>query len=230
MGEEHEDYVASSAANKATVDILKFAKNRLNKFYNPSQYKPPPKRELSEDEQITLNMGGTLAPTEAPGGIAGTGISVGLVQVHNNAAPPPPPEADLAYKTKGAESAGVITMIDSLVNDVEKDMQEAELEEKDAQGDYEKFMDDAASKRAEDSKSMTDKEAALADTEDSLVSNKEKLKNENFELMETEKYLGELHAECDWLLKYYEVRKEACALLKKFLCSISHCSCILEMP
>merc|ERR1719156_519514 len=27
--EEHEDYVASSAANKATVDILKFAKNRL---------------------------------------------------------------------------------------------------------------------------------------------------------------------------------------------------------
>merc|ERR1719353_1604540 len=62
--EEHEDYVASSAANKATVDILKFAKNRLNKFYNPSQYKPPPKRELSEEERITLNMGGTLAPTE----------------------------------------------------------------------------------------------------------------------------------------------------------------------
>merc|ERR1712048_167432 len=103
-------------------------------------------------------------------------------------------------------------------------------EEKDAQGDYEKFMDDAASKRAEDSKSMTDKEAALADTEDSLVANKEKLKNKNFELMETEKYLGELHAECDWLLKYYEVRKEACALFKIFLCSIPHCSCILEMP
>jgi chromosome segregation ATPase len=79
--EEHEDYVASSAANKATVDILKFAKNRLNKFYNPSQYKPPPKRELSEEERITLNMGGTLAPTEAPGGIAGTGISVGSSSV-----------------------------------------------------------------------------------------------------------------------------------------------------
>jgi chromosome segregation ATPase len=206
--EEHEDYVASSAANKATVDILKFAKNRLNKFYNPSQYKPPPKRELSEEERITLNMGGTLAPTEAPGGIAGTGISVGLIQRHT-AAPPPPPEANLAYKTKGEESAGVIQMIDNLVNDVEKDMQEAELEEKDAQGDYEKFMDDAGAKRAEDSKSMTDKEAALADTEAALVENKEKLKNKQTELMETEKYLGELHAECDWLLKYYDVRKEA---------------------
>merc|ERR1719326_913135 len=91
---EHADFTESLAANTAAVDLLKFAKNRLNKFYNSSQYKPPPKRELSEEEQITLNMGGTLAPTEAPGGIAGTGI--GLVQ--GVAAPPPPPEANLAYK------------------------------------------------------------------------------------------------------------------------------------
>merc|ERR1719261_2227362 len=205
--EEHDDFAATSAANAAAVDLLKFAKNRLNKFYNPSQYKAPPKRELSEDEQITLNMGGTLAPTEAPGGIAGTGI--GFVQEHNGAAPPPPPAADLAYKTKGEESTGVITMIDTLVNDVEKEMQVAKLEEKDAQSDYEKFMDDAGAKRAEDSKSMTDKEGALADTQDSLVNNKEALKNKNFEQMETEKFIGGLHADCDWLLKYYDMRKEA---------------------
>jgi chromosome segregation ATPase len=200
---EHEEFKATYASNAAAVDLLKFAKNRLNKFYNPSQYKPPPKRELSEDEQITLNMGGTLAPTEAPGGIAGTGI--GLMQ----AAPPPPPEADMAYKTKGEESSGVIVMIDTLVNDVETEMQTAKLEEKDAQGDYEKFMGDAKAKRAEDSKSMTDKEAALADTSDSLVTNKEALKNKKFEQMETEKFIGGLHADCDWLLKYYEMRKEA---------------------
>merc|ERR1719174_1366270 len=84
--EEHDDYVATLAANTAAKDLLGFAKNRLNKFYNPKLYKPPPKRELSEEEQITVNMGGTLAPTAAPGGIAGTGI--GLAQV----APPPPPE------------------------------------------------------------------------------------------------------------------------------------------
>jgi len=205
--EEHEDFTATSAANAAAVDLLKFAKNRLNKFYNPSLYKAPPKRELSEDEQITLNMGGTLAPTEAPGGIAGTGI--GFVQAHNGAAPPPPPAADMAYKAKGEESSGVITMIDTLVNDVEKEMQEAALEEKDAQGDYEKFMTDAGNKRAEDSKSMTDNEGALAETQESLVSNKALLKNKKFESMETAKYLGELHAECDWLIKFYDMRKEA---------------------
>jgi len=91
--EEHEEFVETLAQNSAAKEILGFAKNRLNKFYNPKLYVPPPKRELSEEDQITVNMGGTLAPTAAPGGIAGTGIEA-LAQVHdqNRVAPPPPPE------------------------------------------------------------------------------------------------------------------------------------------
>jgi len=202
---EHEDFVEFTAANTAAVDLLKFAKNRLNKFYNPSQYKAPPKRELTEEQQITLNNGGTLAPTEAPGGIAGTGISA----VQAGAAPPPPPEANLAYQKKGEESSGVIRLIDLLINDVEKDLQVADLEEKDAQKDYVRFMDNAAKKRAEDSKSQTDKEGALADTEEQLVNDKQGLKDKKMDLMKTEQLIGALHSECDFLLKYYDVRKEA---------------------
>merc|ERR1719454_413900 len=202
---EHEDFVEFTAQNSAAVDLRKFAKNRLNKFYNPSQYKPPPKRELTEEQQITLNNGGALAPTEAPGGIAGTGISA----VQSGAAPPPPPEANLAYQKKGEESSGVIRLIDLLINDVEKDIQVADLEEKDAQKDYVRFMDNAAKKRAEDSKSQTDKEGALADTEAQLVDDKQGLKNKKMDLMKTEQLIGALHSECDFLLKYYEVRKEA---------------------
>jgi len=201
--EENEDFEATYAANVAAVDILKFAKNRLNKFYNPKLYKAPPKRELSEEDQITVNMGGTLAPTAAPGGIAGTGI--GLVQ----AAPPPPPAANLAYQTKGEESSGVIQMIDTLVNDVEKENQVMKLEEEDAQDDYEKFMTDAKAKRAADSKSMSDAEGALAETGEQLVTDKGTLKNKETELMETDKYLSGLHADCDFLIKYYDMRKEA---------------------
>jgi len=202
---EHEDFTSTYAANTAAVDLLKFAKNRLNKFYNPKLYKPPPKRELSEDEQITLNMGGTLAPTEAPGGIAGTGISA----VQSGAAPPPPPEANLAYKKKGEESSGVIQMIDTLVNDVEKENQVMKLEEEDAQDDYEKFMDDAKNKRAADSKSMTDAEGALAETTEQLTTDKGGLKDKKMDLMESEKYLAGVHADCDWLIKFYDMRKEA---------------------
>jgi len=208
--DEHDDFVVTLSANTAAVDLLKFAKNRLNKFYNPAQYKAPAKRELSEEEQITVNMGGTLAPTDAPGGIAGTGISSSFIQLRKgDAAPPPPPAANLAYQAKGEESSGVIRLIDLLINDVEKENQVMELDEKDAQSDYERLMDLSGKKRAEDSKSQTDKQGALADTEQSLVDNKEALKNKNFELMSTEKLLGELHAECDWLLKYFDARKEA---------------------
>merc|ERR1719506_860079 len=65
--EENEDFQALMASDSAAKEILGFAKNRLNKFYNPSLYKPPPKRELTDEDRATLAAGGTLAPTEAPG-------------------------------------------------------------------------------------------------------------------------------------------------------------------
>merc|ERR550537_350193 len=81
--EENEDFTELMASDTAAKEIIGLAKNRLNKFYNPKLYKAPPKRTLSEEERITLNMGGTLAPTNAPGGIAGTGISFAQVTLHS---------------------------------------------------------------------------------------------------------------------------------------------------
>merc|ERR1711975_58769 len=149
------------ASNGAAKEILGFAKNRLNKFYNPKLYKAPPKRELTDEDRATLAAGGTLAPTEAPGGIAGTGVTVlAAVSQHGVAKPPPPPEAPGAYKKKSEESGGVIAMIDLLVKDLDKEMTVAKTEEKDAQGDYETMLKDLAEKRASDSKALTDKEGA----------------------------------------------------------------------
>jgi len=201
--EEHDDFVAETTANNNAKDLLLFAKNRLNKFYNPKLYKPPPKRVLSEEDQIVVNMGGTLAPTNAPGGIAGTGI--GLAQV----APPPPPEANLAYKKSGQESNGVIAMIDLLIADLDKEIDTSAVEEKDAQADYETFMADAATKRAEDSKSITDKAALKASTEEDHQTDTDSKKSKELEAMETAKYIAGLHADCDWLLKYFDARKSA---------------------
>jgi len=103
-------------------------------------------------------MGGTLAPTAAPGGIAGTGI--GLAQT--GVAPPPPPEANLAYKKSGEESGGVMAMMDLMIADLDKDIQTSKVTEKDAQKEYEEFMADSSEKRALDSKAITDKAAAKA--------------------------------------------------------------------
>merc|ERR1719506_2495334 len=49
--EENEDFTQLMASDSAAKEILGFAKNRLNKFYNPKLYKAPPKRELSEEDR-----------------------------------------------------------------------------------------------------------------------------------------------------------------------------------
>merc|ERR550514_2584213 len=213
------------ASNTAAKELIGMAKNRMNKFYNPKMYKPPPKRELTEEERITLNMGGTLEPTAPPGGIAGTGVTafeqsdLSFVQVRahdadlldqdDEAAPPPPPAADMSYKKKGEESNGVIAMMDMMIADVNKEIQEMEFEEKDSQEDYEKMMADAKEKRALDSKTITEKEAVKAETEAALQMDNDSLKAEKDELAATKQYLADLHADCDWLLDNFDARKTA---------------------
>merc|ERR1719324_1020180 len=100
-------------------------------------------------------------------------------------------------------------MIDLLVADLDTDIQTSEVDEKDAQKDYETFMADASEKRALDSKAITDAESAKAETESDLQANKDSKGSKTMEAMETAKYISGLHGECDWLLKYYDARKAA---------------------
>jgi len=209
--DENSNWKELFAQDTAAKEVLHFARNRLNKFYNPKLYKAPKKRELSDQDQIVVNMGGTLAPTAAPGGIGGTGIEVGgaLVQIQEHGAPPPPPETFGAYSTKREESNGVIAMMDLLIKDLETELTQEQTEEKLAQEEYTQLMADSAEKRATDSKSLSDKGSALADTETQLVELTGAKKSVDKELMATDKYISGLHATCDWLLKFFDVRNEA---------------------
>jgi len=203
--EENAEFVETSAANNAAVEILGFAKNRLNKFYNPKLYKAPPKRERSEEEKISEDLGGaTPPPTEAAGGIAGTGVTV-LAQ----ADPGPAPKTFGKYEKKGEESSGVIALVDMLVADVEKEIQEIEVEEKNAQEEYETLMSDSSAKRASDTKSIKEKTGTKADLEAKLVKLAEDTKTTKLETLAKINTFGDLHKECDWLLSNYDGRKEA---------------------
>merc|ERR1712066_58907 len=104
--------------------LLEIAKNRLAKFYTPKLYKPAPKVELSAENRVVVSMGGTVAPTPAPGGIAGTGVTA-----FGQVAPPPPPETWDAYTKKGEEHTGVVEMINMLKADLAKEVQETEVNE-----------------------------------------------------------------------------------------------------
>merc|ERR1719487_931823 len=49
---EEADAYAPLMANDATAkELILFAKNRLNKFYNPKQYKAPVEKELTDEDR-----------------------------------------------------------------------------------------------------------------------------------------------------------------------------------
>jgi len=177
---EHEEYSSLMSSNAAAKELLGFAKNRLNKFYNPKLYKAPKVEKGSEAKSSLMQ-----------------------------AAPPPPPESFEAYSKKSEASNGIVHMLDVLIKDLVKEMTEAETTEKDSQADYEKMMSDSAEKRAQDSKSLTDKQSVHADLKTDLGAASDGLKMDQGKLLATENLIHSLHLECDWLSKYFDVRKEA---------------------
>merc|ERR1719487_1621894 len=96
-----------------------------------------------------------------------------------------------------------------MIADLDKEMQEATMEEKLAQEEYEELMADSAEKRANDSKAVQEKTAAKANLEAELQSAKDSKDAEEKELLATREYLANLHGECDWLLENFEARKTA---------------------
>merc|ERR1719245_1894429 len=191
--EENAEYKQLMEDNKAAKEILLWAKNRLNKFYNPKLYK-------EEKEEFVQERATQFVQVAAHSHSKRSDADV---------APPPPPETFGAYTKKRQESGGVIAMITKIVTEVDVEMKQAEVEEKAAQSDYETLMSDAATKRTTDSKALTEKEAALAEAEEALQAETDKKKGLGTEHTETLTILMNLHNECDWLLQYFDVRKAA---------------------
>merc|ERR1719497_38264 len=191
--EQNEDYKALMQGNAAAKELLGFAKNRLNKFYNPKMYRPPAKKELSSAGAIERDM---------------SFVQVSEHVQRKSSIEPPPATWD-AYAKKSQESTGVIAMIDLLVKDLDTEMTEAKVEENNSQQAYDEMIADAKEKRTSDSKSLTDKGAEKANLEADLETAKDTLKSTKVSAMATAKFIGDLHAECDWLLQYFDVRKQA---------------------
>merc|ERR1719316_590068 len=178
---ENAEATESAAANQAAVDLLGMAKNRLNKFYNPTLYVEPAS-EPEEDFFAQL--------------------------VIRRAAPGPPPEMPSGEYKKSESSDGVINMIDEMITDVKAEMAEAKRDEAEAQKDYEQDMKDAATKRADDSKLIVTKEGEKAEQTTKLEETKESKRTKKGQLEVLEDKIDNLHKTCDFLLAEYAKIKE----------------------
>merc|ERR550525_261754 len=100
-------------------------------------------------------------------------------------------------------------MMDLLQQDLEKEMTEMTVDEKEAQADYEKLMADSATKRSTDLKSIEEKESAKAGLESEMEKMKLEHKSKLKEALATTETMKDHHAECDWLLANFDTRKKA---------------------
>merc|ERR1719265_695857 len=94
--EDHAAYVEALQLSEVAVGLIGKAKQRLQKFYNPTLYKAAPKTEMTMEEKIIT--AGTFAQ----------------VNIHKAAvAPPPAPETFGAYEKSTEKSGGVMALMDS---------------------------------------------------------------------------------------------------------------------
>merc|ERR1719515_285136 len=187
--EEHSAYVAQMQMNEAAMGLVDKAKNRMQKFYNPTLYKAPPKTEMSMEEKIM--QAGTFA------------------RIRMHVAPPPAPEMPSGPVQKNAKSAGVIGMMDTIIKDLGSDMKDMEYEEKTAQKDYAELMADSQTTRAGDTKALTGKTTTKAETEDMLMTTKEIRSATATDLKQVTTVIADLHAACDFIMQNFDLRKEA---------------------
>ena len=87
-------------------------------------------------------------------------------------------------------------------------MKDAEYEEKTAQSDYSKLMEESEATRSAKTKGITSKEVTKAETETKLGGLKESKTATDKDLELVSGVIQDLHVSCDFLLKYYIILKE----------------------
>merc|ERR1719335_14676 len=111
--------------------------------------------------------------------------------------------------SKNAGSSGVMTMIETLVEESAQLEADAMKAEADAQAAYESFMKDSTASNAAATKDITNKSgrSAKADAERTQASND--LKATITDLLTLGEYNQELHKKCDFLVKNFDLRQSS---------------------
>lgn len=131
-----------------------------------------------------------------------------LVQIKaHNEVPPPPPKPGGFEKSAGA--GGVLQLLAQIISEAEQEAKVLELTENQAQKGYGKFVASSTISIEADRNSIAEKEKHTAETSGALSKTEEgQLANEQM----LESLLGQetaLHAECDYVIKYFKLRQGA---------------------
>mmetsp|Transcript_79939 Transcript_79939/g.248056 ORF Transcript_79939/g.248056 Transcript_79939/m.248056 type:complete len:713 (-) Transcript_79939:54-2192(-) len=132
----------------------------------------------------------------------------GLKRQEPGAAVPPPPPSPKDYQ-KSAGAGGVLQLLAKIIKDAEIAEQELAQSEQKSQADYAAFVKDATASIEADRTAIGQKKAQAAEassgrseTEEAQLANEEDLSKQN-DLLKAH------HLECDFVIKYYDMRQKA---------------------
>merc|ERR1719473_1245898 len=132
-----------------------------------------------------------------------------LVQVgtHKGVAPPPPKPG--AYQSKGLEAGGPMGLLTEIIKNAEQEESKLIADEQDAQTSYGNFAHDATDTIEADRAAVLEKTELQSKTEGALSETQEAILEKETSLTKLAELLTNLHADCDYVMKYFEVRQEA---------------------
>jgi chromosome segregation ATPase len=125
---------------------------------------------------------------------------------HGNKQTPPVPQMEYS-KSKG--STGVMSMIEKLIYDTKDITAESKKSESEAQAAYEALVADTNTSVEDLTKEITGKTKAKAQAKKDLSSTQDDLGDAVTELENLGKYNADLHADCDYVMKNFDIRQKA---------------------
>jgi hypothetical protein len=179
---QNKEFQTAVSEQRAAQDVLKKALARLKAFYKEKDVQP----SLVQEMGFSLIQG-----KQTPGA----------------AAPPPPPGFEKFEQNKGA--AGVMQLIQNVIEDAETMEKDAMTAETDAQAAYVEFItnsnaaikgdkDAIAMKTEQKTQTIADKETSEADRDASLKDAENLYKTK-----------ADLHQACDFLIENFDLRQHA---------------------
>jgi len=178
---ENREYKAAKADDEAAAILLGEAKDVLEKFY--------------ADNGLAFAQTGIKAKAAQPEVVAG------------EAPPPPPSTFGEPYGGNKGATNGIISLLEMVKTDVEKDIKTATAEESKAKSEYETFKSETETliKSLESEKSSL--EGEVGDAETAVVNAKKTRKDKKKVLDDTMAFLRSIAPSCDYMAVNFELRK-----------------------
>jgi septal ring factor EnvC (AmiA/AmiB activator) len=131
-----------------------------------------------------------------------------LVDIHHHAPPPPKSSATNSYEIS-ANSGGIMQLLSTIIADAESVEIELKLTEQNQQKNYAEFAQMTTDTIEADRKAIAEKTEQVSNAEGEKSETEEAQLANDASLAKLNELLVGIHTDCDWLLKYFDLRQKS---------------------